>query len=299
MSPADQPTPLLTRGTILAETYRIERWLGQGGMGIVYLARDLVLERDVAVKILRPQNAADPRIAELFHREAIAMASVCHINVVQVFATGAHGALPFFVMEYVPGQTVAELVGDSYRRGHDLKLGKVSDILYQASRGLTAMRECGIFHGDVKPSNMLINSAFHVAISDFGLVGSAHARAAGVKPIASEPGFLGGTPRYVAPELVSGVDVPPEQHHLCDVYSLGASVFEMLTGHGPFVGQTVRDILRGHLFTPPPRVTDRRPDLPSAIDGVVTRALAKNPRDRFQACTELADEVDRVVQLAA
>ena len=146
---------------------------------------------------------------------------------------------------------------------------------------------------------MLINAAGHVAISDFGLVGSAKARAAGVEFVVSEPGFVGGTPLYVAPELIAGAEVLPERRHLCDLYSLGASVFEMLTGHGPFVGDTIRDILRGHLFKAPPRVTDGRPDLPPALDAVVARALAKNPKQRFQKCCQFSAEVDRLVQLAA
>jgi len=294
-SPARSGEPPLGPGSVLARTYHLERVLAEGGMGVVYLAWDLLLQREVAVKVLLPKHAADLRLASLFRQEAIAMASVRHANVVQVFTAGQHGALPFFVMEYVPGQTVAGLIHESYRRGEVVGLDTVSDILDQASQGLTAMDACGLFHGDVKPANMLINSALHVTIADFGLVGSVKAPAVGGGPTTSPPSFVGGTPLYVAPELVCGSRVRPEQRHLCDVYSLGASLFEMLTGDGPFVGETVRDILRGHLFTTPPRVTDRRPDLPRELDGIVARALAKNPRRRFQRCAQLAAEVDRVV----
>ena len=287
----------LGRGTIIEGAYYLERLLASGSMGVVYLAWDLLFDRQVAIKVLASRHAADQRIARMFRQEARAMARVHHANVVQIYATGVHGVLPYFAMEYVPGQTVAELISEACRRGRLTSLDTVSDILRQAAKGLTAMSECGLFHGDVKPSNMLINSASHVAISDFGLVGSAKALGAGA--VSSRRGFVGGTPVYVAPELVCTTAVPPEKRHLCDVYSLGVSVFEMLTGDGPFDGATIRDILRGHLFTPPPRLTDRRPDLPPEIDAVMARALAKDPRDRFQRCTQLSAEVDRVVRLAA
>jgi eukaryotic-like serine/threonine-protein kinase len=292
ISPAERPE--LGPGTILAGTYYLERLLARGGMGMVYLAWDLLLEREVAVKVLLSRHAADPRVAKRFRQEAIAMASVRHANVVQVFNTGAHGALPFFAMQYVPGQTVGSLFREAFRRGQLAGLEVVSDILRQVSRGLTAMGECGVFHGNVKPSNMLINSARQVVVFDFGLGGPV-----GAKSVASEPGFLSGTPLYVAPELVCGADVRPDQRHLCDVYSLGASVFELLTGQGPFVGDTIRDILRGHLFTTPPKVSALRPDLPRELDAVVTRALAKNPKQRFQKCSQLSAAVDEIAQASA
>lgn len=294
-----KPDPPLAQGTILGGVHRIDRLLARGGMGAVYLAWDSQLEREVAIKVLLPRHAADPRIAALFHQEAVAMASVRHANVVQVFSAGQHGVLPFFVMEYVPGQTVARLIRDSYRQGLNVSLGTVSDILHQAAEGLSAMRECGLFHGDVKPSNMLIDSSLHVAIGDFGLVGPGREPAAGSEPSPSEPGLHCGTPLYVAPELIAGVAISPEKRHLCDVYSLGVSAFEMLTGRWPFVGGTIRDILRGHLFTAPPKVTDHRSDLPPEIDEVVGRAMEKDPRFRFQRFTDLSAQVDSVAELAA
>jgi len=297
-SAAEPSEPLLAPGTILAERYDLERLLALGGMGAVYLARDLRLWRDVAVKVLLSDHAADPRVATLFRGEARAMAHVHHPNVVQLFATGQHGDLPFFVMEYVAGRNVSALIRDCYRQGQVVGLGTVSAILRQAAQGLGAMRRCGMFHGDVKPANMLIDPAFRVAISDFGLAGSTRARPVEVGPALSEPRFLGGTPRYVAPELISRTEVPPEKRHLCDVYSLGVSAFEMLTGEGPFGGDTIQDVLKGHLRQAPPRVTDLRPDLPPAIDAVIARALAKDPARRYAGCTELAVEVDRVALVA-
>jgi serine/threonine protein kinase len=137
----------------------------------------------------------------------------------------------------------------------------------------------------------------HVAVADFGLVGSSRAVTGEVDHVeANRRHISGGTPLYVAPELIAGQAVPPEERHLCDVYSLGVSVFEMFTGQGPYEGGTIEKILKGHLFAAPPRLTELRPDLPAAINPVIRRALAKKPRQRYSSCDELAFAVNRAVQ---
>lgn len=281
-------------GAVLDGSYRIEHLLAQGAMGAVYLATDLQLDRAVAVKVLLPQRADDAHLAQLFIDEARAMARVRHTNVVQVFATGLSEGLPFFVMEYVPGLTVAAIILQSRRQRQPTSLDTVCEILGQAAQGLTAIHESALFHGDVKPANMLITSGFHLAISDFGLVGSAKMGLSVLELAASEPKFAGGTPIYIAPELLCGVNVRPDMRYLSDVYSLGVSVFELLTGHGPFEGQTVRDVLHGHLHLPPPRVTASRPDLPLQVNAIMARALAKEPRQRFQGCIQFAAELSQL-----
>jgi serine/threonine-protein kinase len=291
------PEPPVAAGTTFARNYYLERLLGQGAMGAVYLARDLFLEREVAVKILLPAHAADAGVVDSFHREAIAMASVRHINVVQIYTSGQHDGLLFFVMEYVPGRSVAALIRELFGCGKSLPLETLLGIIDQVSLGLTAMHKRGIFHGDVKPANMLIDESNHVAIADFGLVGSSKKVTDDVESVEPNPrNISGGTPLYIAPELIAGQAVPPEERHLCDAYSLGASVFEMFTGRGPFVGRTIEEILKGHLFAPPPKLTKIRPDLPSALNPVIRRALAKQPRRRYPNCEELAFEVNRAVQ---
>jgi serine/threonine protein kinase len=266
-------------------------------MGAVYLARDLSLEREVAVKILLPAHAADAGIVDSFHREAVAMASVRHINVVQIYTSGQSDGLLFFVMEYVPGRSVAALIRELFGCGESLPLDTLLGIVDQVSLGLAAMHQRGIFHGDVKPANMLIDESDHVAIADFGLVGSSKAVTDDVEGVAVNPRHIsGGTPLYIAPELIAGNAVPPEERHLCDVYLLGVSVFEMFTGKGPFEGGTVEKVLRGHLFAPPPKLTKLRPDLPSALNPVIRRALAKRPQQRYPSCEELSFAVNRAVQ---
>ena len=290
------PEPPVAAGTTFARKYYLERLLGRGAMGAVYLARDLSLEREVAIKILLPAHAADAGIVDSFHREAVAMASVRHVNVVQIYTSGQHDGLLFFVMEYVPGRSVAALIRELFGRGESLPLDTLLGIIDQVSLGLAAMHKRGIFHGDVKPANMLIDESNHVAITDFGLVGSSKAVTDDGELLELNPrNISGGTPLYIAPELIAGKAVAPEERHLCDVYSLGVSVFEMFTGQGPFVGRTIEKILKGHLFAPPPKLTKLRPDLPSALDPVIRRALAKQPRQRYPSCEELAFAVNRAV----
>jgi eukaryotic-like serine/threonine-protein kinase len=289
--------PPVAAGTTFARKYYLERLLGRGAMGAVYLARDLFLEREVAVKILLPANAADAGIVDAFHREAVGMASVRHINVVQIYTSGQHDGLLFFVMEYVPGRTVAALIQEVFGRGENLALDTVLGIIDQASLGLAAMHARGIFHGDVKPANMLIDESNHVAITDLGLVGSSEKITDDVERDVANPRHIsGGTPLYIAPELIAAKTVPPEERHLCDVYSLGVSVFEMFTGQGPFEGRTLETILKGHLFAPPPKLTKLRPDLSPALNPVIRRVLAKKPRQRYPNCEEFAFAVNRAAQ---
>ncbi|MCA9667869.1 MAG: protein kinase [Myxococcales bacterium] len=262
-------------GTRVGDNYRIQRVLGRGSMGIVYLGRDLALERDVAIKILAPHYAADERVAKRFRREAVAMASVRHENVVQIFAFGDHDGRPYFVMEFIPGYTVASLIENANERGEQLYLDVVLGILAQVCRGLQAVHERGIVHRDVKPANMLIGPGFRVALTDFGLV----------ETLANTPGRdLAGTPLYLAPELIRRQALPDKQRHLSDIYALAISTYEMLTGDVPFDGKTIKEILRRHVNQPPRPVSEIRSDLPTAVDDVLKLALSKNPNERPTSC---------------
>jgi len=283
-------------GTILQGRYCLERLLAQGGLGAVFVAADLVSYQTVAVKVPLTRGVAPEQIAQRYRYEALTMAAVRHPNIVQVLDAGQDGDLPFQVMQYVPGKTVKALIHDSCERRRTLGLSVVSAILRQVAAGLDAMHEGGVVHGDVKPSNMIIDSELHVAICDFGLVRSVGAGGGTVPP--PEVGVLGGTPLYVAPELLLGAELPPKQRYLRDSYSLGASLYEMLTGQPPFVGRTLDEIVRGPLLVPPPRGVDRRPDLPAAIDAVVVRALAKAPAQRYRSCEQLSLAVDQLEQLS-
>jgi serine/threonine-protein kinase len=270
------PIPL---GRTLADNFRLRQVLGQGCTGIVYLAEDFALEREVAIKVLLPGYAADPRVARSFRREAVAMASVRHENVVQVHAFGEYEGLPYFVMEYLPRGSVAALLEQATLAGEQLYLDVVLGVLSQVSRGLQALHERRVVHNDVKPANMLIGPPFRVALADFGLVQLADTTAASAD--------LAGTPMYLAPELILGRHIPEDQRHLGDIYALAVSAFELLTGASPYACGSISELLSHHLEDEPLRVSELRPDLPAAFDGILQRAMAKEPGERHASAPEL------------
>lgn len=274
----DEPIPV---GSILDSKYLVNKVLGHGSMGVVYLATDLALEREVAIKVLLPRYAEDEIIAQRFRREAVAMASVRHNNVVQIFAFGDHQGYPYFIMEYIPGHTIANLIESVNNRGEQLYLDVVLGMLSQVCQGLQAVHYRGIVHRDVKPANMLIGPRFRVAITDFGLV----------EPMGQSPSKrdLAGTPLYLAPELIRREHIPENQLHLCDIYALGISTYEMLSGTVPFDGNNVKEILRSHLQDSPRPISDIRADIPTAFDEVLLRAMCKNPSERYSSCIEFLE----------
>jgi serine/threonine-protein kinase len=273
-STGDGPIPV---GSTLDNKYLVRRVLGRGSMGMVYLATDLALEREVAIKVLLPRYAADLKVSRRFRREAVAMASVRHDNVVQIFAFGDHEGHPYFVMEYIPGRTVGSLLEEANSRGEQLYLDVVLGVLTQVCHGLQAVHDRRIVHRDVKPANMLVGPRFRVAITDFGLV----ERIEGT--IARRD--LAGTPLYLAPELIRHETIAEDQLHLADIYALGISTYEMLTGEVPFDGTNIKEILRAHISDSPPAVSGLRDDIPAAFDDVLARALHKDPLERYQSCT--------------
>jgi len=275
------PLPL---GIKLDDKYFVRRLLGRGSMGLVYLGDDPQLERQVAIKVLAPRYAADERVAKRFRREAVAMASVRAENVVQIFSYGDYGSHPYFVMEYIPGYTVAGLIRSANDRGEHLYLDVVLGILRQVCKGLHAVHERGIVHRDVKPPNMLIGPHFKVAITDFGLVETTEE--------AGATRDLAGTPLYLAPELIRRQSIADSQRHLCDIYALGVSTYEMLTGDVPFDGATVKEILRKHLTDAPVKVSEVRSDLPAAVDEVLDRSLDKDPGKRYTSCLAFMEALD-------
>jgi eukaryotic-like serine/threonine-protein kinase len=270
-------------GVTLDNKYLVRRILGRGSMGIVYLAEDLALEREVAIKVLLPLYAADEKVAKRFRREAVAMASVRHENVVQIFAFGDYSGNPFFVMEYIPGQTVGNLLESANLRNEHLYLDVVIGILNQVCRGLQSVHDRKIVHRDVKPANMLIGPRFTVAITDFGLVENAD------DSLLQRD--LAGTPLYLAPELIRRETIPSDQRHLCDIYALGVSTFEMITGQVPFDGNNVKEILQRHLKDPPPLVSDLRSDVPRAFNEVIGRTLHKDPTARYTSCMDFFEAI--------
>ena len=233
----------LRRGTLIADTYRIVRPLGAGGMGVVTLAHDERLDRDVAIKFVRPELFAHQNLRELFCIEARAMARVSHPNVLAVHAFGEHDGTPFFVMEYVDGPTAEQWLE---RSDGPPDIDEVLRILEQACRGVEAIHAASTVHRDLKPSNLLIDASLRVAVSDLG-VARILAGAGG-----ADPTCIVGSAAYMAPEAALGDDSKPELATRRDVYALGCIAYELLAGRPPFVAPTDMGVMAKHLLELPP-----------------------------------------------
>ncbi|MGY2057560.1 serine/threonine-protein kinase [Nocardia gipuzkoensis] len=269
----------LRPGSVFAG-YRIERTLGSGGMGTVYLARHPRLPRSVALKVLDPSAGADPEFRARFQREAELAARLDHPNVVEIYDRGSDDDRLWMSMRYVAGSDVAQLIG---QRSRALPPSRVIEILTQAAEGLDAAHRRGLLHRDVKPANLLVatgdDGRDHVFVTDFGI-----ARSRDDTTGLTAAGALIATLGYVAPEQIRGEALD----HRCDVYALGATLYQMLTGAMPFARTTPAAVLRAHLAEPPPRPSAADPTLPAALDAVIATAMAKRPEDRYENCRALA-----------
>jgi serine/threonine-protein kinase len=274
--PEAPPVASVAPGRVLLGRYHIERELGRGGMGAVFLARDAQLGEQVALKVIRATLSGEGmEAAERFRREASAARKITHPNVIRIHDMGedAESGELFLSMEYFQGMTLAEVL----RRRGALPLDEARDTLGQVCDGLEAAHRAGVIHRDLKPGNILVNERRQVKLIDFGLAKASFM--AGM----TATGLIMGTPEYMAPEQVRGRDCDART----DMYALGAVAYHVVTGHPPFLGDTPIAIGFAHCTTPvrPPR--EIRPDIPEAMNAAIVRALAKEPRDRFDTIAEL------------
>jgi serine/threonine protein kinase len=260
--------------------YRLEEQIGQGGMAVVFRAQDERLRRQVALKILSPALSADEEFRHRFIRESRSAAAVDDPHIIPVFeARDADGVL-FIAMRYVPGGDVGTLV----RRLGPLPIGRAAAIISAVASALDAAHASGLVHRDVKPTNMLVDARpgrpDHVYLSDFGLTKGSWSSAS-----LTSTGHFMGTLDYCAPEQILGQQVEART----DEYALACAAFTLLSSQPPFHRDEGMAVLYAQLSEPPPKLTSRRPDVPSAVDEVLLRALAKAPEDRFVSCGEFAD----------
>ncbi|MBL8714917.1 MAG: protein kinase [Myxococcales bacterium] len=256
------------------------RELARGNMGVVHLAQDIALGRPAAVKLLSPDLAGNPRSVRGLRREAAILASIRHENVVQVYALGEHADSYYFAMEYVAGVDLDRLITEHNEHGVTVPLHRALTILDRIAQGLGAAHAAGIIHRDIKPANLMIEERTgRPVVIDFGLA---------VLPSGSV-GQPAGTPAYVAPEQLSPAwtRIRPA----CDVYSLGCTAFELMTGREPFSYETLSETLEAHRSEPPPLVSSLRPEL-APFDAVIARAMAKAADDRFQDGADFARALD-------
>ncbi len=256
----------------LGDQFRVERLLGRGGMSIVYLARELELNRLVAVKVLPIQLSMGQDAVERFKREAKIGASLDHPHIVPVHRIGTTPSFLWYTMKWVKGGSLRDLLD----RGGPMTLPDCLKILEPVAAALHYGHRRGIVHRDIKPANILIDDTGWVGICDFGI-----AKAFGATPL-THTGATLGTPGYMAPEQCYGKALDGR----ADQYSLGILAYECLAGKVPFTGNSLGEIVRKHCMEPPPRITDTRADLPSDVADALERALSKRPEDRFETVLE-------------
>jgi serine/threonine-protein kinase len=278
---ADQDRPsvgALPTGAEIAG-YRIDRIIGRGGMGVVYLAEHMRLGRKAALKVLSPE-LDDERLRDRFVRESQLAASLDHPNIVSIYDAGDADGILYIAMRFVEGGDLGGLI----RSEGALDPGRALHIIGQVGDALDAAHGAGLVHRDVKPANILLvpgpspDARDRVYLTDFGLT----RRAASTSGLTRTGQFV-GTIDYVAPEQIEGRPVDGA----ADVYSLGCVLYQCLTGRVPFDRDNEAAVMYAHLSDPPPPIAASRPDLPEALDGVITKALAKDPKERFSTCAAL------------
>ena len=265
-------------GEVIAGRYELNQLLGRGGMSSVYRARDTVLERQVAVKLLHEQFAADEDAVERFRREATSVAQLAHPNIVGVIDRGEDGRRQFIVFELIDGPNLKEVVRD---RG-PLPVPEALRYAIEVGGALGFAHEQGLVHRDVKPQNVLLAPDGGARVTDFGI-----ARAVELDGL-TQTGTVLGTSEYVAPEQARGEQVGPAT----DVYALGIVLFELLAGEPPYTGAAFVDIALRHVNDPVPSIRARRVDVPWRLDTAIARALAKQPVDRFPSMAALVTELE-------
>ncbi|MGH7718395.1 MAG: protein kinase domain-containing protein, partial [Gemmatimonadaceae bacterium] len=255
--------------------YALEREIGRGGMGVVFLGRDVRLDRPVAIKVLPPHLAEQPETRERFLREARTAGQLSHPNVVSVYRADEAAGHPFFVMAFVEGESLAERV----RARGPLPPHEAVRILREVAWALAYAHSRGVVHRDVKPENIMIERSGRAVVTDFGIARDVHASKL------TEDGYVLGTVHYMSPEQISGGAIDGRS----DLYALGIVAFYMLSGRLPFEGGALSAVLVAHATKAPPRLCNVAPAVPERLAAVVDRCLAKEPADRFSTGEALAD----------
>ena len=261
--------------------YEVLSVLGRGAMGVVYKARQIGLDRIVALKVLPQGGQSDKEALQRFRTEARAMAQLHHPNIVQIFDIGEQDSLPYFSLEFVEGGSLAQKL-----RGLPQPPRQAVQTVEILARAIAVAHERGIIHRDLKPANVLLTISGQPKITDFGL-----AKLLGEKNRHTMHGAILGTPSYMAPEQACG-----NMKAICpatDIFSLGAILYEMLTGRPPFQGATVFDTMQQLMRDRPRPLRALRPELPNDLDRVVLKCLEKTPADRYPLAGELADDLRR------
>src|SRR5882762_722015 len=276
--------PLL--GQVLADKYRIDERLNEGGMGTVYRGTHVLMDKKVAIKVLRPSLAADETIVARFSREARAASRISHPHALSVTDFGeSENGVVFLVMEYLSGKTLKEIIRDE----GPMALPRAVEIIRQVGGALDAAHAEGVVHRDLKSDNIMLLSSSgtdYAKVLDFGIAKIKEPEGT-YDPGLTAPDLVIGTPQYMSPEQCSQ---SPDIDARSDIYSLGVILYEMLVGHVPFTGDSPTAIMLKHLQQPAPSVLAERSDVPEPVGRVVARALEKRPEDRYETVGELVED---------
>ncbi len=265
---------------VFSNRYELTHLIARGGMAQVYRARDRLLDRPVAIKVLFPELSVDRAFVERFRREAQAAANLSHPNIVPVFDWGEDGGTYFIVMEYVDGQPLSALL----RSSGPLPPARVADIGIHVAAALAYAHRHGVVHRDVKPGNVLITDERQVKVTDFGI-----ARAVNTEESLTQTGAVMGTATYFSPEQAEGIGVDARS----DIYSLGVVLYEMVAGRPPFTGESPVAVASKHVRDQPPRLSSLAPTVPPALEAVIMKAMAKSPDRRYATADDLRTDLLR------
>ncbi len=268
----------MTDTVTLNNRYLLQERIGSGGMAVVYRAQDQMLERTVALKLLKKDFSTDPAFRERFRQEAKAAANLSHPNIVTIYDFGYGEEQLFIIMEYVPGQDLKTIMKDQ----GSLEFGEALSLMIQACAGIGSAHRSGLVHCDIKPQNMLVTPDGRLKVVDFGI-----ARAmASIRPDEKHQ-IVWGSPQYFSPEQASGAPPSPAS----DVYSLGIVLFEAVTGQPPFRAVSAEELSQMHRETLPPSPRQLNPNIPHHLESIILKTLSKNPANRHQTAVELGEAI--------
>ena len=268
---------MLTSGQKIGERYEIVKTIGEGGMANVYLAKDTILDRKVAIKVLRGDLSSDEKFIRRFEREALSVSNLSHQNIVEVYDVGEEGDQHYIVMEYIEGKTLKQLL---QKRG-TLTLSEVIDIMNQLTDGLAHAHNAYIIHRDIKPQNIMIEDDGLIKITDFGIAMALNSTQL------TQTNSVMGSVHYLPPEQANGKSSTIKS----DIYSLGILMYELLTGSVPFKGDNAVEIALKHLKEKIPSIRRQNPTIPQSVENIVLKAVAKNPKNRYDSITEMHDDL--------
>lgn len=268
---------MIMKGQKISDRYQIIKSIGEGGMANVYLAYDTILDRNVAVKVLRGDLATDEKFVRRFQREALSASSLSHPNIVEVYDVGEDNGQYYIVMEYIEGKHLKSLLK---KRGK-LTVSEVIDIMLQITDGMACAHDSYIIHRDIKPQNIMILDNGTVKITDFGIAMAMNATQL------TQTNSVMGSVHYLPPEQANGKGSTLQS----DIYSMGIVMYELLTGKLPYKGDNAVEIALKHLKEPLPSIKDELPTLPQSIENIILKATAKNPKNRYNDAREMHEDL--------